>query len=655
MLVVMNLVKNFAGTLLLMIWAGQVLAQNHLIAIFSVDAGKYERINTPVSADITGLPLKIATHDIELVEVTGGDRSIVKSQLEMGRRDRLWWVLEGSTAAGQERTFELHLVEKMTKSTEVQLSDTRSAIQFQIGGNEVLQYVYEKPSVPEGVDEVFSRAGYIHPLKSPNGTRLTRIQPPDHYHHYGIWNPWTHTEFEGKEIDFWNLNKRQATVDVAGPPSIVEGNVFGELHAQHNHRVKGQDGGDDKIALHESWNIRVYNADPEQEVFLVDINSALSCASESPLTITEYRYQGFGFRATEVWDDKNTQLKTSQGFDKSNGNATRARWCDIRGPGVEGTSGISFMTHPSNYNFPEQLRIWPVGANKGVENVFLNFNPAQDRDWHLEPGNQYALKYRLVVYDGSMDSSTLERYWADYGHPPRVTMTPVGQLEGKKVLVYIKNGEGYVHENRAASVAAIEKLGAENGFLVSWSEDPALFTSDSLWDFDALIFSNTNNEGFDTEEQKSAFKKYIRSGRGFVGIHSATGSERDWSWYSQMIGGQFLRHPPYQPFKINVLDRTNPSTSFLPEVWEWEDECYYFKELNPDIQVLMAADLTTVEDKRRSEYPDDTFGDQFPLAWCHQFEGGRQWYTALGHQSAHYSDARFMAHILGGIQWVLAE
>ena len=223
------------------------------------------------------------------------------------------------------------------------------------------------------------------------------------------------------------------------------------------------------------------------------------------------------------------------------------------------------------------------------------------------------------------------------------------------MLVYTKNGEGYVHENRGASVAAIEKLGKENGFEVSSSEDPAIFTSDSLWSFDAVIFSNTNNDGFDTEAQKAAFQQFISSGRGFVGIHSASGSERNWPWFSQMIGGQFHRHPPLQPFNINVLNRAHPSTSFLPEVWEWEDECYYFKELNPDIQVLMTADLTTVDDQRRSEYPDDTFGDQFPLSWCHQFENGKQWYTALGHRSAHYTDARFMAHILGGIQWVLAD
>ena len=375
---------------------GQVNAQSDLIALISVDAGKYARLNSPVSVDVTGLPLQVATLDLQLIEVTEGVRKEVPVQLEMGDRDRIWWILSGSTVAGAQRVFELRSKPKEPLITSVSVHDTQESISMQIGSKEVLQYVYQKPGVPDGVDDVYSRAGFIHPLRSPRGTVLTRIQPPDHYHHYGIWNPWTHTEFEGKEIDFWNLNKRQATVDVTGKPSVAEGQIFGELATMHKHRVKGQNGAEDKYALNEEWKIRVYNMDPEQKTYLVDINSVLSCASDSPLTITAYRYQGFGFRATENWSDDNTQLHTSEGYDKSNGNSTRARWCDVRGPGLDGLSGVVFITHPSNYNYPEQLRIWPVGANNGKENVFVNFNPAQDRDWKIEPGRKYALKYRLL-------------------------------------------------------------------------------------------------------------------------------------------------------------------------------------------------------------------------------------------------------------------
>ena len=102
------------------------------------------------------------------------------------------------------------------------------------------------------------------------------------------------------------------------------------------------------------------------------------------------------------------------------------------------------------------------------------------------------------------------------------------------------------------------------------------------------------------------------------------------------------------------MDKRHPSTSFLPDVWKIkDDECYYMKHLNPAVNVLLAADLTTVEDEKKDEYPGDTFGNSFPLAWYHSFDGGRQWYTALGHKPEHYSDPAFLRHLLGGICWAL--
>jgi type 1 glutamine amidotransferase len=225
--------------------------------------------------------------------------------------------------------------------------------------------------------------------------------------------------------------------------------------------------------------------------------------------------------------------------------------------------------------------------------------------------------------------------------------------ERNKVLIYTRNGEGYVHDNIEASVKALQEICSELKIETQVSDDPALFTAENLQQFDAIIFSNTNNEAFLSDDQRKAFQEYIRSGGGFVGIHSACGSERDWPWFWAMLGGKFLRHPPLQPFDIKVIDKTHPSTSCLPDIWKWEDECYYINNLNPDIHVLLAVDLTTIEDENRDEYPGKTFGDLFPLAWYHQFEGGREWYTALGHKIEHYSDSLFRQHLRGGIMWIL--
>ena len=223
----------------------------------------------------------------------------------------------------------------------------------------------------------------------------------------------------------------------------------------------------------------------------------------------------------------------------------------------------------------------------------------------------------------------------------------------QRIMVYTKNGEGYVHKNIAHSVAALKKLGKENGFLVDTSDDPDIFSDDNLKQYAVLVFSNTNNQVFDTEDQKQAFQNYIRMGGGFVGIHCASGSERQWPWYWQMLGGTFYRHAPLQTFKVKVLDDDHPSTNMLPKIWEREDECYYLKQLNPDINVLLTADMTSVIDEKKGEYPGDVFHQSFPLAWYHQYDGGWQWYTSLGHKIEHYQDEVFMSHILGGIQWAM--
>ncbi len=225
----------------------------------------------------------------------------------------------------------------------------------------------------------------------------------------------------------------------------------------------------------------------------------------------------------------------------------------------------------------------------------------------------------------------------------------------KRVLIYTKNGEGYVHENIAASVAALEKICDGEGLATDVSEDPSVFTPENLARYSVIIFSNTNNEGFDTEEQKKAFQEYIRKGGGFMAIHSANATARDWPWYWAMVGGKFIRHAPHQEFDVLLTDANHPSTSHLPERWTIKDECYYSFQLNPDIHVLLSADLSTIEDEGKAEYPGETFGQLFPLCWCHEFEGGRQWYTALGHDPWFYEDPLFVEHLRGGLIWVMTE
>lgn len=228
-----------------------------------------------------------------------------------------------------------------------------------------------------------------------------------------------------------------------------------------------------------------------------------------------------------------------------------------------------------------------------------------------------------------------------------------------RVLVYTRNytpdGKGYVHANIADSVAAIKKMGGESGFAVDHSDDPNVFTDANLKRYKAIVFSNSNNEAFSSDAQRDAFQRYIRAGGGYVGIHSATGSERSWPWYRQMAGGKFLRHPKLQPFTVRVVAPNHPATKHLPASFEWTDECYYHDPFNRDVKVLLVADPAKLDDPKKSEYPGDRFGDALPLAWYHEFEGGRSFYVALGHKSEHYQDPLLYKMIQGGILWAMGD
>lgn len=235
-----------------------------------------------------------------------------------------------------------------------------------------------------------------------------------------------------------------------------------------------------------------------------------------------------------------------------------------------------------------------------------------------------------------------------------LTNVLLSYAQQQKVLIYSRNGEGYVHKNIAASVEALEAICQEMEWEYTTTDTPLVFDKmEALNEYDVLVFTNTNNDVFCTQQQRDNFKAYIQMGGGFVGIHSACGTERDWPWFWAMLGGKFVRHAPFQRFDVLTIDPTHQCTKGVPERWTIEEECYYLNHLNPDIDVIMVADMTTVEDEKRDEYPAKIFGDTFPLVWSHTYDGGRQWYTALGHDPEIYADATFRTHLKGGMIWTM--
>lgn len=229
----------------------------------------------------------------------------------------------------------------------------------------------------------------------------------------------------------------------------------------------------------------------------------------------------------------------------------------------------------------------------------------------------------------------------------------------KKILVYTRNytadGKGYVHDNIAASVAAIRKLGASNGFAVDASDDPKVFTAANLKQYRALVFSNSNNQAFETDAQRDAFKAYIRSGGGFVGIHSASGSERDWDYYQQVLGAKFKRHPAFQPFTVKVSDPKFPAVRGIPATFDWADECYYVEKIHPGIKPVLVTDPHKIVDAHFADDPGELIDGMRPLAWYQSFDGGREFYLALGHKKEDYESPILTQLILGGIQWAMGN
>ncbi len=200
-----------------------------------------------------------------------------------------------------------------------------------------------------------------------------------------------------------------------------------------------------------------------------------------------------------------------------------------------------------------------------------------------------------------------------------------------RILVFSKT-EGYRHESIEAGIAAIQKLGQESDFLVDATEDALWFDEQKLATYSAVVFLNTAMNVLDPYQQAD-FERFIQAGGGFVGVHSAADTEYGWSWYGKLVGGYFDSHPRIQVAKVNLVEDGHPSTSHLPEVWEREDEWYNYKDLNRKVKVLMTVD--------ESSYEGGTLGDYHPVAWYHEYDGGRAFYTGLGHTPESFEDPFF--------------
>ncbi len=227
-----------------------------------------------------------------------------------------------------------------------------------------------------------------------------------------------------------------------------------------------------------------------------------------------------------------------------------------------------------------------------------------------------------------------------------VGISSCNKRSGKpRVLVFSKTA-GFYHESIPAGNAALIKLGEENGFDVDTTTDAGWFNEDSLKNYSAVVFLSTTGDVLDYR-QEAAFERYIQAGGGFVGIHAASDTEYDWGWFGRLVGGYFLGHPHPQEATLHVVDSLHPATQGLPATFTYHDEWYNFKKLNPDNSVLVTIDEST--------YQGGKNGEDHPMVWYREYDGGRSFYTALGHSSESFSDPLHLKLILGGIQYAIGK
>src|SRR4051812_1756290 len=214
----------------------------------------------------------------------------------------------------------------------------------------------------------------------------------------------------------------------------------------------------------------------------------------------------------------------------------------------------------------------------------------------------------------------------------------------KRILVFSKTA-GFRH---TAAIAAgkkyIQELGTKNDFGVDTTESADVFTGDNLKKYSAVVFLCTTGNVLD-DQQQQAFQQFIKSGGGFVGLHSSADTEYDWPWYGELNGAYFKSHPKQQEAVFNVVDQSNIATAHLPKVWKRFDELYNFKWIGSDLHILITID--------ENSYTGGANGENHPMAWYHDFDGGRAFYTALGHDNKSYEDPLYLQHLLGGIKYAM--
>jgi hypothetical protein len=372
----------------------------------SVDAGEYDRIAIPITVSLNQ-PLDIQKN-YSLIE----PRSDRAYAVEIMDEQTIVFFLD-SMHAGEH--LKLKLVQKSSNNPiehGIDITENKDVLKVSQAGKEVFSYQLSLAFPPQGEHPLYARNGFIHPIKSPNGSVLTDDFPAGHLHQHAVYNAWTNTRFKGKKIDFWNQLDSLGTITHKALHQVKVGEVIGQITTSLSHIGFGEG-----ELLEETWDIRIY---PTSTFFLFDIYSTQTNTSNDTLFLDKYIYGGMALRGSKEWNPDDSlhfaqawKVASDLGFTLENVNHTKARWISVSGELSGKEAGVTVFGFPDNFRYPQTVRVHP-------KMPYWVFSPVVEEGFFIAPGETYTSKFRYFVHDGPADFTHIERLHQNLLSPVKI-------------------------------------------------------------------------------------------------------------------------------------------------------------------------------------------------------------------------------------------
>ncbi|MDC0048523.1 PmoA family protein [Verrucomicrobia bacterium] len=293
----------------------------------------------------------------------------------------------------------------------LEVSEDDNTIKILDGTNALLVYHKSEVLPPKGSDPSYKRSAFIHPLKTPKGAIVTSIHPDDHLHHVGLWHAWVNTSHGTEKIDFWNLKKKEGTVRYKKTISLNQESDKKGFTVLQEH-IATYEGKKPITIIEESFSVGIVK---EKNTYFIDYVSEQKNVTSQDLELPAYRYGGpIAYRGPANWTNENSQVLTSENKNRSNGHATRGKWCAFSGPMDDGNALVAILCHPANHDAPQRMRIWPPSSHNGA--IFFNYVPAQENAWKLTPKKMNKFSYKIIISDTKIDKKMIESAWLKYAN-----------------------------------------------------------------------------------------------------------------------------------------------------------------------------------------------------------------------------------------------